>query len=108
MPLSPAKAAKSTNTIIVPQMPPSSGRIRALRRADVCLMRSSLAGASAVSDMHGPPRRFFRKKKGRQQSELRPVGGTLAVFARELLDHFKPSAVTKPGPELMLLPGSTP
>ena len=29
MPLSPAKIAKSTNTITVPQMPPSSGRISA-------------------------------------------------------------------------------
>ena len=56
IPLSPAKIANSTKTITVPQIPPNSGRISALRRADVCLMRSSLASASAKSDMR-PHRR---------------------------------------------------
>lgn len=43
IPLSAANNRKKANTAIVPMMPPSSGRIKALRKDDICLMRSSAA-----------------------------------------------------------------
>ena len=50
MPLSPAKMKKRTKTMMVPQMPPNSGRIRAWRMRDCCLTRSSTPEVFA-SDM---------------------------------------------------------
>jgi hypothetical protein len=45
MPLSPAKMMKKkVKTAMVPTMPPSSGRISALRKPEISLTRSS-AGA---------------------------------------------------------------
>ena len=42
IPLSPAKKIKTANTAIVPMIPPSSGRISALRNDDISLTRSSV------------------------------------------------------------------
>jgi hypothetical protein len=47
MPESPAERKKKKKTKIVPQIPPSSGRISAWRKVDLCLIRSSSAGGIA-------------------------------------------------------------
>ena len=48
MPLSPAKKIKTANTATVPMIPPSSGRISALRNDDISLTRSSVPVAVSL------------------------------------------------------------
>ena len=56
MPLSEANRRKNVKTAIVPQIPPSSGRIRERRKADISLTRSSETGCCcAVCDIAQAP-----------------------------------------------------
>ena len=52
IPLSKAVNMKKIKTRIVPQIPPSSGRIRALRQLDIDFIRSSLSFDCLVSDIN--------------------------------------------------------
>jgi hypothetical protein len=46
IPESEAVRKKNTNTIIVPHMPPSSGRIKDFRKLETDFIRSSVTGAA--------------------------------------------------------------
>ena len=103
MPLSNANSKKKRNTRTVPHIPPSSGRISARRHAGMSLTRSSAIPASSAilrpscRCVKGPGRPW-QTPRTEPQRYSPANSSTLA----------RPEAVTKPGPELMLLPGRTP